>query len=107
MIEPATDAEALTFLGSMALFIGVLVGQVLLLGQGGWTAGKRLARMRIVRSDGSPAGLARILWLRMTIPFVLSILTCLVFPIVDALFVFRADRRCLHDLIAGTKVVAA
>jgi uncharacterized RDD family membrane protein YckC len=25
----------------------------------------------------------------------------------DALFVFRRDKRCLHDLIAGTKVVRA
>jgi len=25
--------------------------------------------------------------------------------VVDDLLVFRNDRRCLHDLIAGTKVV--
>jgi uncharacterized RDD family membrane protein YckC len=25
--------------------------------------------------------------------------------VVDVLFVFRRDRRCLHDLVAGTRVV--
>jgi uncharacterized RDD family membrane protein YckC len=25
---------------------------------------------------------------------------------IDALFIFRRDRRCLHDLVAGTKVIA-
>jgi len=24
----------------------------------------------------------------------------------DAVFIFRDDRRCLHDLLAGTKVVS-
>ena len=26
-------------------------------------------------------------------------------PFVDALFIFRQDRRCLHDLLAGTRVI--
>jgi len=26
-------------------------------------------------------------------------------PLLDVLFIFRDDRRCLHDLLAGTKVV--
>jgi len=29
------------------------------------------------------------------------------FVLIDTLLVFRADRRCVHDLIAGTKVVKA
>ncbi len=30
---------------------------------------------------------------------------CLVYQVVDACFILREDRRCLHDLMAGTKVV--
>ena len=30
-----------------------------------------------------------------------------IFGLVDPLFIFREDRRCIHDLIAGTKVIAA
>jgi uncharacterized RDD family membrane protein YckC len=29
------------------------------------------------------------------------------YSLVDICFIFRDDRRCLHDLLAGTKVVKA
>ncbi|MBD3392455.1 MAG: hypothetical protein GF418_10265 [Chitinivibrionales bacterium] len=29
------------------------------------------------------------------------------FALINVLFVFREDHRCIHDLIAGTKVVSA
>lgn len=30
-----------------------------------------------------------------------------ILPLIDVLFIFRSDRRCVHDLIAGTKVIKA
>jgi hypothetical protein len=29
------------------------------------------------------------------------------FSLINVLFIFRSDRRCVHDLVAGTKVVIA
>jgi len=37
------------------------------------------------------------------VPLLLAILPG--FMLLDPLFILRRDRRCLHDLIAGTKVV--
>mgnify|MGYP002787798774 FL=1 len=76
---------------------------------GGWTIGKRLVGIRIVRTDGSRASPARLFWLRMfplafglVIPFVGWLVL-----LIDALFIFGAAQRCLHDLAADTIVVTA
>jgi uncharacterized RDD family membrane protein YckC len=95
------------------LFFAFLV-QVALLTVRGQNLGKIIAGTRVVRADdGEPAGFVRAGLLRFLMPvimiFVLNsvLLLGVVFLLVDFAFMFRDDRRALHDLIAGTKVVAA
>ena len=90
-------------------FFGVLVlVQFCLLAWRGQSVGKLLFGLRIVRfPDHTPAGFVRAFLLRGTVPFLLEqipVLGLLVWA-VDSCFIFRQDQRCLHDLIAGTKVV--
>lgn len=84
-----------------ALTMGVII---YMLNADGTTPGKRAMGVRIVSVDGSPAELWRILLLRMFTPFVINYF-CGVFSLVDALFVFRRDQRCIHDHMAGTVVI--
>jgi uncharacterized RDD family membrane protein YckC len=88
--------------------------QMLLLGLRGQNLGKLIVGVRVVRvEDGQPAGFVHAALLRFLLPvgliFLLNLFFLLgfVFFLVDFCFMFRADRRCLHDLIAGTKVVKA
>jgi len=74
------------------------------------SVGKLLLRLRIVSEpDGEPAGAGRVILLRSCVPFVIEQIPVIsiFFWVVDSCFIFRPDRRCLHDLIAGTKVVPA
>ncbi|HTL67808.1 MAG TPA: RDD family protein [Lacunisphaera sp.] len=96
--------HALPFLGALALV------QFLLLAGRGQSVGKLLLRLRIVReSDGGPAGPVRAFLLRGAIPFLIEQVPFVgfVFWLVDSGFLLREDHRCLHDHIAGTRVVTA
>jgi uncharacterized RDD family membrane protein YckC len=107
-------AGTTTFVDQLMLApIGLVVYLVLhgyLLHTSGQTIGKRLVGTRIVSVDDN-----RILplWKVFVLRF-LPISVASQIPIVgqlasfiDPLFIFRADQRCIHDLIAGTKVVKA
>ena len=75
----------------------------------GQTLGKRMLGIRIVDAASNGAATAvKLLGLRyvlvllvMAIPMIGQLL-----GLADALFIFRSDRRCVHDLLAGTKVVS-
>lgn len=101
----AIIAIALGSLGFLALFVVNLV----MLYRTGQTIGKRLLNVKIVRTDGSRAGLRRIFFLRMLVPGLIGNIPFVgfLFSLVDPLLIFQESRRCVHDLIADTIVVVA
>lgn len=72
----------------------------------GQTIGKKLAGTRIVLKDTlQNGGFVTNVLKRGLVPGLLNFIPG--FFLVDSLFVFREDRRCIHDLIAGTCVIKA
>lgn len=98
-------------LGALVLLAGIailLVIQIWLLTTRGQTIGKRLLGIRIVRfADNTNPGFVGAVLLRSIVPGIIGVVPYLgfIFTIVDYCFIFRDDRRCIHDLIASTKVV--
>ncbi len=81
-----------------------------LLAHHGQTVGKKLVGTRIVsHADDSLLSFGHVFGLRYALIFVIAQIPILgnVFALVDCIFIFREDKRCVHDLIAGTKVVSA
>jgi uncharacterized RDD family membrane protein YckC len=104
-------------LGGFAVFTAM---QGYLLATRGQTIGKWLVGTRIVRADNDEVPtLARTLGLRygtlalglagtLSVPVLTGVIpyVYVVVGLIGIALIFRRDRRCLHDLIAGTKVVA-
>jgi len=61
--------------------------------------------IKVVRSDGSPASLGRLIWLRNVLNGVIAIIPA--YGLIDSLFIFSESRQCLHDKIADTIVIKA
>ncbi len=73
------------------------------------TWGKRILGIRIVDLDGQQPPLSRLIAMRYLPVQAASLIPILggVLSIVNILLIFRSDRRCGHDLVAGTRVVKA
>ncbi|WP_438480258.1 RDD family protein [Oleiharenicola lentus] len=99
----AIAGVALACLGFVILFIF----QVYLLSTRGQTIGKIIMSVRVVNfDDGKNPGFVKAFLLRAFVNGCIS--SCVPFyGIVDMCFIFRDDKRCIHDLIASTKVVKA
>ena len=107
---PAASTEWIGFsaLGAWILF------QCVLLSTRGQTVGKWLYGVRVVdAADGSAVGFVRVALLRALVPLVVVFgvqaagwtgIGQLAF-LVDVLWIFTRDRRCLHDRLARTRVV--
>ena len=95
---------AMLVLGGYQMYLEAAKGQSL---------GKRWMRTKIVALDGSPPGFARAILLRrgvtiaiyLVIARMFSVPLAYAFGLVDLLMIFGAGNRCLHDRIAGTRVV--
>lgn len=102
-------------LSSFPVLLFVLLGvaltalQAVLITRRGQSIGKIVMKTRIVRVDGSAAGFLHGVLLRHWSFMVAG--TVLPFShwlaLFDSLLVFRKDRRCLHDHVAGTRVIQA
>ena len=121
--EPEFDQLDLpkVILGASVLILGwlaLLAVQVWLLATRGQSIGKRIVGIRIVKADGSAPGIVHA-WLKREglvtvigmvagfIPFIGPIFVRPIFHLVDWCLIFRDDQRCLHDTLAGTRVVKA
>ena len=82
-------SQTFIIIGFFVLEVGLLTGLV------GCSIGKRLLGMRIENPDGRPIGVPRAI-LR-------TLLLCLVLPAI----VMTDDKRGIHDLAAGSRVVKA
>ena len=98
-------------------WLALLIVQVWMLTTRGQSIGKRITGIRIVRheTEAQPgivhAWLLRELLITVigiflsVIPLIGPLLLRPAFHLTDWCMIFRDDQRCLHDLIAGTKVV--
>jgi uncharacterized RDD family membrane protein YckC len=71
----------------------------------GQSIAKKAMGIKVVRTDGTPISLSRVIWLRNVLNTVIGIIPF--YGIIDALFIFGESRRCLHDQIADTIVIKA
>lgn len=99
--------------GGLLIFVGLIIVatiQIWMLSTRGQTLGKRLMSIRVVllANNANPGFVGAVL-MRVVIPMILGAVPVVgaIFSLVDVCFIFRDDRRCVHDLIAGTKVIKA
>jgi uncharacterized RDD family membrane protein YckC/signal peptidase I len=109
-----TTGRSPAWLGPVLLWGGVLwtvvyVGVALVwLRRDGQSPGKKLHGLVIRGTDGAPVSLTRIVWLRNVLPVLcgrIPIVGEWFFALDHAFAIRRADRRTLHDMMAGTQVL--
>ena len=101
----------LFFVGALAMLVGgliILAAQIYLLATRSQTIGKFVMKTQIVDfQSGERADLVHALLIRLIGNGLISAIPCVgaIYSIVDICFIFREDRRCIHDLLAKTVVV--
>ena len=105
-VDQQNDEVAMIGMGLM--FLGMfIVGVVnwVMITQSGQSIAKRMLGMRIIRADnGDLPGFVNGVLLRSWVPALIN-QVCNQFSLIDALWIFNEERRCIHDLIAQTIVI--
>lgn len=110
VVGALTLGAILAWAAAIVLPIGIVGAiQIYLLTTYSQSIGKRLLKMQIVRmEDDQPAGFGNAFFLRSFCNNLIGTMLFFTFGayfIIDACFIFRDDRRCIHDLLAKTKVI--
>lgn len=106
-IDHPTDGDGVLLILMLVAMLAVGIVQAVLIARSGQSLAKRMLGMRIVRLDGSPCGFLHGVFVRSWVFTALASLPLVggFLGLIDALYIFGSEQRCLHDVLAGTKVV--
>jgi uncharacterized RDD family membrane protein YckC len=111
--RPRGDDAAFAMIGPIVLMgigaFAITIVNWVMISQSGQSIGKKIVGTRIVRLDGTLPGFGYGVAMRNWVPGFISNIPYVgfVFAIANILFIFGNERRCIHDHIAGTRVVEA
>jgi uncharacterized RDD family membrane protein YckC len=105
-VKPAFGTQLMWGVLGFIIFVAV---QGVPLNASGQTWGKKLLKMKIVDLAGNQPSLATLIGKRYLPVQAIGLIPVVggLFGFVNVLFIFGEERRCIHDLIAGTRVVVA
>jgi uncharacterized RDD family membrane protein YckC len=107
--EPrSANADTMLVVGGGLALVGLVVWCWLTISRmraNGQSIAKKFLDIKVVRTDGSPVSLGRLIGLRNIVNALLGFIP--LYGVIDALFIFGESRRCLHDKLADTIVVKA
>lgn len=102
------EVPILAFVVMAIGFLCLNIYQWILLSRDGQTLGKKALGIKVVMyDDGSNPGFGRTVALRVWVNGLIGAVPYIggIYGLIDALFIFGEERRCIHDYMAGTKVI--
>jgi uncharacterized RDD family membrane protein YckC len=114
-IMPANDVPRLESINLLSFAFKGLLLQILMffavqgyfLHQSAQTIGKKIMNLQIISVDDTAISFQNLAIKRYLIMMLITAVPMIgsLVGLINVLFIFRDDKRCLHDLIAGTHVV--
>lgn len=102
----ATDTiySVITSVGVFAAYVAINWS---FMANSGQTIGKKVAKTKAVKMDDQYATVTNLAFKRYAFMHFIGLIPVAggILSLINVCFIFRKDRRCLHDLIAGTKVI--